>query len=135
MAAVQRTLSIAEPVPAPAPDVRRAPAPLHGGPLALWRFMRSHGMLNSNYARLIARWLWLKLRWRGRLKTDGLRFLWPAVTIGVGEGATLPLGRWSWIGHASKIRVREGEAFIGAKSALGQEWTISAFQHGSIGRE
>src|SRR3954447_12395499 len=135
MAAVQRTLSIAEPVPAPAPDVRRAPAPLHGGPLALWRFMRSHGMLNRNYARLIARWLWLKLRWRGRLKTDGLCFVCPDVTIEIGKGATLRLGRWSWIGHGSKIRIHEGEASIGAKSVLGQEGTISAFQHVSIGRE
>src|SRR3954453_9282238 len=135
MAAVQRTLTIAKPRAAPAPDVRRAPAPLHGGPLALWRFMRSHGMLNSNYARLIARWLWLKLRWRGRLQTDGLCFVCPGVTIEIGKGAKLHLGRWSWIGHGSKIRVHEGEAFIGAKTVLGQECTISAFQHVSIGRE
>jgi len=111
------------------------PAPLHGGPLELWRFMRSHGMLNTRYARLIARWLWLKLRWRGRLKTDGLCFVCPGVTIEIGKGATLHLGRWSWIGHGSKIRVHEGEARIGAKSVLGQECTISAFQHVSIGRE
>jgi hypothetical protein len=58
MATVQRTLTIAEPAPAP-PPVRGEPPPLHGGPLALWRFMRSHGMLNSRSARLIARWLWL----------------------------------------------------------------------------
>jgi acetyltransferase-like isoleucine patch superfamily enzyme len=116
-------------------SVRGEPAPLRGGPLALWRFMRSHGMLNRNYARLIARWLWLKLRWRGRLKTDGLCFVCPGVTIEIGKGATLHLGRWSWIGHGSKIRVHEGEAWIGAKSVLGQECTISAFQHVSIGRE
>ncbi|HEV2858961.1 MAG TPA: acyltransferase [Solirubrobacterales bacterium] len=92
-------------------------------------------MLSSSYARLIARWLWLKLRWRGRLKTDGLCFVCPGVTIEIGKGATLHLGRWSWIGHGSKIRVHEGEARIGAKSVLGQECTISAFQHVSIGRE
>ena len=122
------------PVVAP-PHVRGAPAPLHGGPLALWRFMRSHGMLNTRYARLIARWLWLKLRWRGRLKTDGLCFVCPGVTIEIGKGATLHLGRWSWIGHGSKIRAHEGEVWIGAKTVLGQECTISAFQHVSIGRE
>ena len=120
---------------APAPNIRREPAPLHGGPLALWRFMRSHGMLNRNYAKLVARWLWLKARWRGRLKTDGLCFVCPGVTIEIGKDATLHLGRWSWIGHGSKIRVHEGEARIGAKTVLGQECTISAFQHVSIGRE
>ena len=135
MTAVQRTLTIAEPPPAPAPVVRGAPRPLHGGPLALLRFMRSHGMLNTRYARLIARWLWLKLRWRGRLRTDGLCFVCPGVKIEIGRKARLHLGRWSWIGHGSKIRVHEGEVRIGAKSVLGQECTISAFQHVSIGRE
>ena len=127
--------SIAEPVPTAAPQVRGAPPPLRGGPLALYRFMRDHGMLSLPYARLIARWLWLKLRFRGRLKTDGLCFVCPGVTIEIGRDATLHLGRWSWIGHGSKIRVHEGEAHIGAKSVLGQECTISAFQHVSIGRE
>ena len=53
----------------------------------------------------------------------------------IGRGAVLRLGRWSWIGHGTKIRVHEGECEIGAKSVLGQECTISAFQHVSIGRE
>ena len=43
-----------------AAPVHGVPEPLHGGPLALARFMRDHGMLNLNYARLIARWrTWL----------------------------------------------------------------------------
>jgi len=132
---VARVSSIAEPVPAAPPQIRRAPAPLHGGPLVLLRFLREHGMLTLPYAKLVARWLWLKLRFRGRLKTDGLCFVCPGVTIEIGKDATLHLGRWSWIGHGSKIRVHEGEAHIGAKSVLGQECTISAFQHISIGRE
>jgi acetyltransferase-like isoleucine patch superfamily enzyme len=115
--------------------VRGAPEPLHGGPLALLRFLRAHGMLNANYARLIARWSWLKLRWRGRLQTDGLCFIGPGVQLEIGRDAVLRLGRWSWIGHGTKIRVHEGEASIGAKTVLGQECTISAFQHVSIGRE
>jgi acetyltransferase-like isoleucine patch superfamily enzyme len=123
------------PVPTAPAQIRRPPAPLRGGPLALYRFMRDHGMLSLPYARLIARWLWLKARFRGRLKTDGLCFICPNVTIEIGRDATLHLGRWSWIGHGSKIRVHEGEARIGAKSVLGQECTISAFQHVSIGRE
>jgi acetyltransferase-like isoleucine patch superfamily enzyme len=135
LGAVAPVSSIAEPVPAVAPQVRGEPPPLRGGPLALLRFMRDHGMLSLPYAVLIARWLWLKLRFRGRLKTDGLCFVCPGVTIEIGRGATLHLGRWSWIGHGSKIRVHEGEARIGAKSVLGQECTISAFQHVSIGRE
>ena len=97
--------------------------------------MRAHGMLNPKYARLIARWAWLKLRWRGRLQTDGLCFVGPGVMLEIGRGAALRLGRWSWIGHGTKIRVHEGEVEIGAKSVLGQECTISAFQHVSIGRE
>jgi acetyltransferase-like isoleucine patch superfamily enzyme len=115
--------------------VRGAPLPPHGGPLALWRFARRNGMLNRKYARLALRLAWLKLRFRGRLKTDGLCFVAPGVTFEIGREATLRLGRWSWIGHGTKIRIHEGEASIGAKSVLGQECTISAFQHVSIGRE
>jgi acetyltransferase-like isoleucine patch superfamily enzyme len=92
-------------------------------------------MLSWNYARLLARLAWLKLRFRGRLKTDGLAFVCPGVTIEIGKDAVLHLGRWSWIGHGSKIRAHEGEVRIGAKSVLGQECTISSFQHVSIGRE
>jgi acetyltransferase-like isoleucine patch superfamily enzyme len=135
MGAVAPVSSIAEPPAAVAPEVRGEPPPLRGGALALARFMREHGMLTLPYAKLVARWLWLKLRFRGRLKTDGLCFVCPGVTIEIGRDATLHLGRWSWIGHGSKIRVHEGEARIGAKTVLGQECTISAFQHVSIGRE
>jgi acetyltransferase-like isoleucine patch superfamily enzyme len=121
--------------PAAPPRVRGEPAPLHGGPLALLRFMRAKRMLSPKYARLIVRWAWLKLRWRGRLETDGLCFVGPGVTLEIKPGARLRLGRWSWIGHGSKIRVHEGVVEIGAKTVLGQECTISAFQHVSIGRE
>jgi acetyltransferase-like isoleucine patch superfamily enzyme len=115
--------------------VRRAPDPLHGGPLALLRFMRTNGMLNAGYARLIARYVLLKLRYRGRLQTDGLCFICPRVQLEIGRRATLRVGRWAWIGHGSKIRVHEGEVSIGAKTVMGQDCTISAFQSVSIGRE
>ena len=122
--------------PPPTPlHVRGAPEPLHGGPLAFLRFARSHGMLTPRYARLMLRWAWLKLRWRGRLQTDGLCFVGPGVTFEIGRDAVVRLGRWSWIGHGSKIRAHEGEVEIGAKTVLGQECTISSFQHVSIGRE
>jgi acetyltransferase-like isoleucine patch superfamily enzyme len=92
-------------------------------------------MLSPGYAVLITRWVWLKLRWRGRLRTDGLCFVCPRVKFEIGRNATVTLGRWSWIGHGTKIRAHEGEVVIGAKSVLGQECTISAFKHVAIGRE
>jgi acetyltransferase-like isoleucine patch superfamily enzyme len=115
--------------------VRGEPPPREGGPLALLRFMRGHGMLNLKYARLIARLGWLKLRFGRRLVTDGLCFVGPGVQIEIGRNARLVLGRWSWVGHGCKIRIHEGEVRIGAKTVLGQECTISAYQHVAIGRE
>jgi acetyltransferase-like isoleucine patch superfamily enzyme len=119
----------------PRPVVRGEPGPRRGGPLTLLRFLRAHGMLNHRYGRLAVRLAWLKLRFRGRLRTDGLAFVGPGVTFEIGKDAVVHLGRWSWIGHGCKIRCHEGEVHIGAKSVLGQECTISAFQHVSIGRE
>jgi acetyltransferase-like isoleucine patch superfamily enzyme len=39
------------------------------------------------------------------------------------------------VGHGCKIRVHQGEVVIGAKTVLGQECTVSAYQHVAIGRE
>ncbi len=114
---------------------RAAPRPLHGGPLALARFMRANRMLSPRYARLLTRYALLKLRHRGRLQTEGICFICPGVKLELGRGATLRVGRWAWIGHGCKLRVHEGEVSIGAKSVLGQECTISAYQSVSIGRE
>lgn len=116
-------------------QLRQAPPPLRGNALDFLRFARRHGMLTPGYAVLLARWAWLKLRWRGRLVTDGVCFVCPRVKFEIGRDAKVHLGRWSWIGHGTKIRAHEGEVHIGAKSVLGQECTISAFQHVSIGRE
>jgi acetyltransferase-like isoleucine patch superfamily enzyme len=123
--------------PAPAPAVRRAPPPLHGGPLTLLRFMRRNRMLNFEYARLLAglaRRKWLTSYGR-RLHNDGLVFVAPDVVIQIGPQARVELGRWSWLGHGTKIRCHEGVVSIGAKTVMGQECTISAYQHVSIGRE
>jgi acetyltransferase-like isoleucine patch superfamily enzyme len=125
----------AAPANGEAQDVRRAPGPLRGGPLALLSFMRARHMLTPSYARLLVRYGWLKLRHRGRLRTDGLCFICPGVQLQIGRGATLSIGRWAWIGHRCKIRVHEGEVSIGAKTVIGQECTISAYQRVSIGRE
>src|SRR3954469_8629419 len=116
-------------------EIRSAPAPPHGGFLTLLRFMRKHGMLNFKYARLIARMLRKKLFLGARLKLDGLAFIGPGVVLQVGKDAQLELGRWSWIGHGTKIRVHEGNVSIGAKTVMGQGCTISSFQHVKIGRE
>jgi acetyltransferase-like isoleucine patch superfamily enzyme len=128
-----------EPVAAPPSDVpteiRDEPPPRRGGPLTLLRFMRRKGMLNAKYARLILRLGVLRLRLGRRLRLDGLAFVGPGCSLEVGRPATLELGRWSWIGHGCKIRVHEGNVSIGAKTVLGQECTISAYQHVSIGRE
>jgi acetyltransferase-like isoleucine patch superfamily enzyme len=115
--------------------LRREPPPRSGGPLTLVRFMRANHMLTPAYARMLARLALLKLRHRGRLRTDGLCFICPGVELELGRRATLHIGRWAWIGHATKIRVHEGQVRIGAKTVIGQECTISAFQHVRIGRE
>jgi len=115
--------------------LRGDPPPLAGGPLVLWRFMRANQMVSRDHARLLARLAWLKLRWRGRLTTDGIAFVCPGVRFEIGKGATVHLGRWSWLGEGTKVRAHEGEVHIGAKTVIGQECTITAFQHVSIGRE
>jgi acetyltransferase-like isoleucine patch superfamily enzyme len=115
-------------------DVRTAPAPLHGGPRALIRFMRAKGMLNLKYARLLVR-LGLRRLWHRRLWTDGIAFIGPRVVLQIGRKGRIELGRWSWVGHGTKLRAHEGLVSIGAKTVLGQECTISSFQHVSIGRE
>ena len=127
--------TVQAPVERIADALRRAPEPLHGGPLTLLRFMRANNMLNRHYARLLARYVRLKLRYGRRLQTDGICFICPGVHLEIGQGATLRIGRWAWIGDGSKIRVHEGEVSIGAKTVMGQECTISAYQHVEIGRE
>jgi acetyltransferase-like isoleucine patch superfamily enzyme len=116
-------------------DVRRAPGPSRGGPLALLRFMRANNMVRPGYVALLARLAFLKLKFGKRLQTDGLCFICPGVKLEIGPDATLKIGRWAWLGHGCKVRVHEGEVSIGAKTVIGQECTISAFQHVSIGRE
>jgi len=114
---------------------RRGPEPLRGGPLALFRFMRANHMLSFAYAHLLGRFVLLKLRYRGRLQTDGICFICPKVQLEIGRDAQLHVGRWAWIGHGTKIRVHEGRVSIGAKTVMGQECTISAYKQVSIGRE
>ena len=126
--------ALAPPAGAPA-HLRGEPPPLHGGPLELLRFMRTHDMLNFSYARMLGRLALLKLRFGKRLQTDGPCFICPGVKLEIGKQARLRIGRWAWIGHGSKIRAHEGEVSIGSKTVMGQECTISSFQRVAIGRE
>jgi acetyltransferase-like isoleucine patch superfamily enzyme len=103
--------------------------------LQLLRFMRRNKMLNRKYLVLLLRLGYWKLRLRRRLQLDGLAFIGPGCRLEVGKNAVLHLGRWSWLGHGCKIRCHEGLVSLGAKSVMGQECTISAYQHVSIGRE
>jgi acetyltransferase-like isoleucine patch superfamily enzyme len=57
------------------------------------------------------------------------------VQLQIGKAARVRFGRWVWIGHDTKIRCHEGEVRIGDKTVLGQECTISAYQHVSIGEQ
>ena len=114
--------------------LRGPPPPLHGGLPTLLRFMRRHRMLTPKYARLLLRLARRKLL-APRLKLDGLAFIGPRVVLEIGKHGRIELGRWSWLGHGTKIRCHEGVVSIGAKTVMGQECTISAYQHVSIGRE
>jgi acetyltransferase-like isoleucine patch superfamily enzyme len=131
-----------EPITGPPPtgleeEIRRPPPPRHGGALTLLRFMRRNGMLTPKYALLAARLLRRRFlsTYGRRLKLDGLAFIGPKVTLQIRKGARVELGRWSWLGNGTKIRCHEGVVSIGAKTVLGQECTISAYRHVSIGRE
>jgi acetyltransferase-like isoleucine patch superfamily enzyme len=115
--------------------VRGAPEPLHGGPLTLLRFMRSKGMLTPKYMLLLVHLGLRKVRHGRRLRTDGIAFIGPGVVLQIGRNAEIELGRWSWLGHGTKVRSHEGRVSIGAKTVMGQECTISAYKHVSIGRE
>jgi acetyltransferase-like isoleucine patch superfamily enzyme len=97
--------------------------------------MGRKGMLTPKYARLVLRLGLRKLRFGRRLVLDGLAFIGPGCVLQIGKNASIELGRWSWLGHGCKLRCHEGVISIGAKSVLGQECTISAYQHVSIGRE
>ena len=116
---------------------RARPPPPHGGPLALLRFLRAQrDAERRSYARLALRLAWLKLRFRGRLQTDGLCFVGPGVQFEIGRGracAARPLVVDR--PRHQDPRATRARSSIGAKTVLGQECTISAYQHVSIGRE
>ena len=94
-------------------------------------------MLNPEYARLAARFLWRRLLTSAgrRWSTDGMLFLGPRLQLQTGRSGQIRFGRFAWIGHGSKIRCHEGIVEIGAKTVIGQECTISAYQRVRIGQQ
>jgi acetyltransferase-like isoleucine patch superfamily enzyme len=105
--------------------------------LAVLRFAAAKGMLTPEYARLALRFFRHRLLTAAgrRWQTDGMLFLGPRLQLQAGSGAGIRFGRFVWVGHGTKIRCHEGTVEIGAKTVLGQECTISAYQRVSIGRE
>ena len=117
-----------------APDVRRPPPPLHGGPLTLLRFMRRNRMFSLEYARLLAglarrRWL---TRYGRRLHSDGIAFVAPDVVIEIGPKGRVELGRWSWLGHGTKVRCHEGTVSIGRECVIADRVMLIDFDHGMV---
>jgi acetyltransferase-like isoleucine patch superfamily enzyme len=111
--------------------------PRRSGPLALVRFWTRNRMVTPKYGLLVARLVWRRFLtptgWR--MDLGGMLFLGPRVTLQIGRGARVRFGRWVWVGHGTKIRCHEGEVAIGDKTVMGQECTISAYQHVSIGEQ
>jgi acetyltransferase-like isoleucine patch superfamily enzyme len=101
------------------------------------RFCSRNGMLNFQYARLLGRYLRRRLftvagrRWR----TDGLLFLGRHLELQIARRGRVEFGRFVWIGDGTKIRCHEGVVEIGAKTVMGQECTISAYQRVRIGEQ
>jgi acetyltransferase-like isoleucine patch superfamily enzyme len=94
-------------------------------------------MLNARYARLFWRYLWRRFLtpagWRW--ETDGPVFFGKDLELQISPRGKIRFGRFVWIGDGTKIRCHEGEVVIGAKTVLGQECTISAYQHVRIGEQ
>jgi acetyltransferase-like isoleucine patch superfamily enzyme len=106
-------------------------------PLRTLAFARRNGMLNLRYARLLWRYVWRRFLtpagWRW--ETDGPVFFGRDLQLQIGKRGTIRFGRFAWIGDGTKIRCHEGVVEIGAKTVMGQECTISAYQHVRIGEQ
>jgi acetyltransferase-like isoleucine patch superfamily enzyme len=101
------------------------------------RFLARNRMLNPRYARLFWRYLWRRaLTAAGRRwQTEGPLFLGRGLELHVERRGEIRFGRFVWIGDGTKVRCHEGVVEIGAKTVMGQECTISAYQHVRIGEQ
>jgi len=100
-------------------------------------FLARNRMLTPRYARLFWRYLWRRFltpagrRWA----SDGPFFLGRGLELKIEPRGQVRFGRFVWIGDGTKIRCHEGEVEIGAKTVMGQECTISAYQRVRIGEQ
>ena len=100
-------------------------------------FLARNRMLTPRYARLFWRYLWRRLltpagrRWA----SEGPFFLGRGLELKIEPRGRIRFGRFVWIGDGSKIRCHEGAVEIGAKTVMGQECTISAYQRVRIGEQ
>jgi acetyltransferase-like isoleucine patch superfamily enzyme len=105
--------------------------------IRLLRFLARNRMLTPKYGRLLARYLRRRFltatgrRWR----TDGPVFFGRGLELEIGRKGHVEFGRFVWIGDGTKIRCHEGRVEIGAKTVIGQECTISAYQRIRIGEQ
>ena len=101
------------------------------------RFCARNGMLTPKYALLALRYLRRRLFTRAgrRWQTDGPLFLGSRLELQIAPRGRVEFGRFVWIGHGTKIRCHEGAVEIGAKTVLGQECTISAYERVRIGEQ
>jgi acetyltransferase-like isoleucine patch superfamily enzyme len=101
------------------------------------RFLARNRMLTPRYLRLFWRYLWRRLLtpagWRWC--SDGPFFLGKGLELKIEPRGEIRFGRFTWIGDGTKIRCHEGAVEIGEKTVMGQECTISAYQHVRIGNE
>src|SRR4029077_21239213 len=94
------------------------------------RFLAQNRMLNARYARLSWRYLWRRLltpagrRWR----SNGPFFLGRGLALKIEPRGEIRCARFVWIGAWTKSRCHEGVVEIGAKTGMGLECTISAYQ-------
>ncbi|MET0557946.1 MAG: acyltransferase [Solirubrobacterales bacterium] len=105
--------------------------------MRLLRFAAANGMLNHRYGLLAWRYAWRRLLTRAgrRWRTDGFVFFGRRLELEVGRKGEIHFGRFVWIGDGTKIRCHEGSVEIGAKTVMGQECTISAYQRVRIGEQ
>jgi acetyltransferase-like isoleucine patch superfamily enzyme len=101
------------------------------------RFVAANRMISLPYARLLGRYLWRRLLtgagWRW--STHGPLFLGRRLQLQISARGRVDFGRFVWIGDGTKIRCHEGEVVIGEKTVMGQDCTISAYQHIRIGEQ
>ena len=93
-------------------------------------------MLTAEYARILLRFL--RYRFLTRAGAAGGPTGWSSSARAAApdrQAGEIRFGRFVWVGAGTKIRCHEGVVEIGAKTVIGQEVTISAYQRVRIGEQ